>query len=320
MQIILIKSFTNKPWRSPETYQLIEESLREKWPVETINTNNPQNLYLFLEALKRGYAGDFFIFNIAEYLDEDNKETFLPGLLDKWEMPHLGSSSDVVLIGLNKEKTKKILNKNNIPTPRFFISHEGNLDVKTQAEKIGYPLFVKPVGEGGHIGISDDSIVYDLNSLLAKIQKIETELNQPALIEEYITGDEMREFSVGIIDGETRLFTPVEIDYKSMDLDIPILSYEAAAKDLERIKLVEESNIREKIIDLAQKTFTAVGACDYSRVDIRMNHTGCYVLEINIMPGLGPHSFLPEAAKSIHGLSFKQLIQKLAKESLRRIN
>ena len=63
---------------------------------------------------------------------------------------------------------------------------------------------------------------------------------------------------------------------------------------------VQDGKIRDKIIDLAERTFVAVGARDYSRVDIRMNASGYYVLEINVMPGLGPHSFLPEAAKEIY--------------------
>jgi hypothetical protein len=35
------------------------------------------------------------------------------------------------------------------------------------------------------------------------------------------------------------------------------------------------------------------------------------------MPGLGPHSFLPEAAKAIHALEYNQLIQKLAEDSMK---
>ena len=142
--------------------------------------------------------------------------------------------------------------------------------------------------------------------------------NQAALVEEYITGKGMREFSVGITDGETRLFTPIEIDYESMDVQKAILSYEAAQKDLERTKLVQDGRIRDEIIDLSKRTSVAAGARDYSRVNLRMNHTGCYVLEINIMPGLGPHSFLPEAAKDIYALEYNQLIQNLAKDSMRR--
>ena len=73
-----------------------------------------------------------------------------------------------------------------------------------------------------------------------------------------------------------------------------------------------------RIIDLSIKTFTTVGAQDYSRVDLRMNKSGCYVLEINIMPGLGPNSFLPEAAKEIHNIDYPLLIHRLVEDSMQR--
>ena len=128
----------------------------------------------------------------------------------------------------------------------------------------------------------------------------------------------MREFSVGIIEGATKLFTPIEIDYEAMHVETDILSYEAAQMDLERTKPIRDSLILDEIIDLSERTFAAVGACDYSRVDLRMNHTGCYVMEINIMPGLGPYSFLPEAVKDIYAIEYDQLIQKLAEDSIQR--
>ena len=103
-----------------------------------------------------------------------------------------------------------------------------------------------------------------------------------------------------------------------MNVKEKILTYEAAQKDLERIKPVKDKETRDKIIDLSKRTFAAVGAHDYSRVDLRMDHRYCYVLEINIMPGLGPYSFLPEAAKDVHGLEYHQLIQKLAENSMMR--
>jgi D-alanine-D-alanine ligase-like ATP-grasp enzyme len=49
-----------------------------------------------------------------------------------------------------------------------------------------------------------------------------------------------------------------------------------------------------------------------------MNATAAYVLEINLMPGLGPHSFLPEAALDIHGLDYPHLVQKLAESAMAR--
>ena len=318
MKIVLIRSYTEKPWRSPETYQLIEDSLRGKWRVKSINTKNPETLYSYLTKLKRECGESIFVFNIAEYLDEKNKAGFLPALLEEWKVPHLGSSAEVIAIGLDKARTKKLLNEKRILTPRYFVANRDDSDIKYRAERIGYPLIVKPMREGGHIGIGEESIVYDDASLEKAVNRILDTYNQPALVEEYIIGKEMREFSVGIIDSEPRLFTPIEIDYESMDVKKAILSYEAVQKDLERTKLVQDEKIRDEIIDLSKRTFVAVGARDYSRVDLRMNHNGYYVLEINIMPGLGPHSFLPEAAKDIYALEYDQLIQKLAEDSMQR--
>lgn len=320
MEIALIESFTEKPWRSPETYQLIEDSLKEKWPVSTIHTLDPDYLHDSLLKMAHKSHENLFVFNIGEYLDEENKTDFLPALLDKWNIPHLGSSAEAVATGLDKAKTKQLLDENNIPTPGFFVVNQNDAENEDIAERIGYPFIVKPVKEGGHIGITNDSIVYDYPSLTEAIDRILVDLNEPALVEEYITGEGMREFSVGIIDGETRLFTPIEIDYAAMSVKVDILSYEAAQDDLERIKLVQDENVQQEVIDLAERTFDAIGASDYSRVDIRANHTGSYVLEINVMPGLGPVSFLPQAAKDIHGLAYSELIQKLTADSIERIN
>ena len=318
MEIALIKSYSEKPWRSPETFKLIENSLKEKWHVTSIKTKDPEILYSSLTRLKRENEEGIFAFNIAEYLDEENKAGFLPALLQEWKIPHLGSSAEAISIGLDKARTKDLLIEKQIPTPRYFVANREDSDIKYHAARIGFPLFVKPIGEGGHIGIGEDSVVSDDDSLDMAVNRVFDTYNQPALVEEFITLKGMREFSVGILEGETTLFTPIEVDYESMDGFKGILTYELAQKDLERTKLLADEKICDQIIDLSKRAFIAVGARDYSRVDLRMNHTGCYVLEINIMPGLGLHSFLPEAAKDIHTLEYAQLIQKLASDSIQR--
>ncbi|MEN8242870.1 MAG: ATP-grasp domain-containing protein [Chloroflexota bacterium] len=318
LEIILIESYTRKPWRSLETYQLIEQSLKEEWRVHSINAFKRLDLTSNINKLRLERRKKLFVFNIAEYLDEENKVGFLPGILDEIGLPHLGSSGETVEIGLDKAATKKLLSDQGIPTPRFFVVKDKTFQTSAEAKKIGFPLIVKPVNEGGHIGIREDSVVYDEIALNKIIQRIHEEHDQPALVEEFITGPEMRECSVGIIDGETRLFTPIEIDYEAMAANKEILSYESAQQDLEKTKLVQEGKLRKKMIDLAERTFEILGAKDYSRVDLRMNGLDCYVLEINIMPGLGPKSFLPQAAKEIYGLEYAELIQMMVKHSMGR--
>lgn len=318
MEIVLIKSYTQKPWRSRETFQLIENSLEEKWRVHSINTQDPGMLNQFIRELRSENEEKVFVFNIAEYLDEENKSGFVPALLDEIGVPHLGSSRGTIEIGLDKAAAKRLMSENGIPTPRYFVLDDEKADFSAAVKEIGFPLIVKPVREGGHIGIRDDSIVTDQAGLKKITRRVFEEHHQPALVEEFLTGEEMREFSVGIIDGEPRLFTPIEIDYQAMEVGQKILSYETAQQDLERTKLVRAEELRDQIIDLAARTFDLIGAKDYSRVDLRMNQTGCYVLEINLMPGLGPLSFLPQAAEEIYRLGYHQLIQKLVENSIFR--
>lgn len=83
-----------------------------------------------------------------------------------------------------------------------------------------------------------------------------------------------------------------------MSVKRKILGYEATDEDLERTELIQEEKKRDEIIDLPERTYVTVNACYYSRVDKRMKRTGYYVSEIYIMPGLGPHSFLPEVCRS----------------------
>jgi len=52
MQIALIKSFTDKPWRSPETYERIEKELSARWKLSSIETKDPSELKLFWTACR----------------------------------------------------------------------------------------------------------------------------------------------------------------------------------------------------------------------------------------------------------------------------
>jgi len=318
MKVALIKSFTDKPWRSEQTFQRVEDSLREKWPVTVIHVEDQKSLEEQLQSLKDQDGDQLFVFNIAEYLDEDNKAGFLPAMLDEWGMAHLGSSAGAIRVGLDKVQTKQKLLDWQIPTPAFCVAEQVDRELKEQAEKIGYPLFVKPAMEGGHIGINDDSIARNESQLNQAVERIAGQHKQAALVEQFISGESMREFSVGVVDAGERLYAPVEIDYEAMNVSNAILSHEVAVNDLEKIKLVEDHRLYEQLSNLAERTFIALDARDYSRVDIRIDQTDSYVLEINMMPGLGPHSFLPDALEKIYSLPYNRFIQQLTAASMKR--
>jgi D-alanine-D-alanine ligase len=315
--IVVIKSLARKPWRNRRTYRLIETSLQRRWKnVRSVLAANEEELHARLSA--EGTPRGTFVFNVAEYLDEKRKRGFIPGLLDSWGFPHLGSSAATVLTGLDKGLTKEILVRKGVPTPPFFVSEPRDLEMRERGARIGYPLLVKPLREGGRAGIRKDSVVYGPESLEKAVLRVSLTYRQPALVEQYVEGGDMREFTVGVIGSRRRVHLPIEIDWERMNVSPRVLSCESARKDLERVKLVEDGSTTWALADLADRAFDAVGAFDFARVDIRARGKQLLVLEINIMPGLGAHGFLSLAAKDLFGFDHDELICMIARESIKR--
>ncbi len=316
MEVVLIKSYTNKAWRSPDTYQRIEASLREKWQVHVLAETDAGILRDKLKKLQQEKGSQLFVFNIAEYVDEEAHTGFIPAMLEELGLPHLGSNAPAIRVGLDKAAAKELFLQHDVPTPDFFVVEQDLQEILEIDEPLEYPMIVKPLHEGGHIGIDEDSIVYDEQHLEQAVERVLGEYTQPAIVETYIDTNGMREFSVGVLEGDPNIYVPIEIDFDAIGGGEEILSYDLAQNDLEEIKLVADTPTRQKINRLAGDAFEAVGARDYSRVDIRMNRTGYYVLEINTMPGLGPHSFLPQAAQDILDQDYAHFIQKLTERSI----
>ena len=315
MEIVLIKVYSENPRRSRGTYQLIENCLKEKWRVHSINTNDPMSLFGFIRRLQWEKRKKLFVFNIAEFLDEDTKSCFLPSFLDEMNIPYLGASEKSVTMRFDRSETRRLLIENGIPTPRYFVLGNQQSEKSFDVKNVGFPLIVKIVWEGGQFGIREDSIVHDDIGLNKVIHRVFEEQNQPVLVEEIITGEDVREFSVGIIDGQTRLFMPKEIIHKSIGLEKNSQGFGISRKEA---VLINEGSINDEITRLAKLSFDSVGVKDYGKVNIRMNEFGYFVLDINFMPGLAPDSLLPKAANQIYGLEYPQFVRKLVDNSISR--
>jgi len=206
-------------------------------------------------------------------------------------IPYAGSGLD--LTSLDKATRKKILVYHGIPTAPFFVVASGAragaglvplsalADGWQPPQSLSYPLFVKPIRGRGSSGISDESIVEDVQSLRRQCERIITRLGQGALVETYIPG---REVTVGIIGDPPRVLTPLEIEYNQAltntcehKMDNEIMHCPAR---------FEESNL-ERFKAVALSAFRALGARDYGRVDMMVDSEGRpWVLELNTFAGL----------------------------------
>src|SRR4030042_2491773 len=134
------------------------------------------------------------VFNISEGLSGRNRESQVPILLEMADIPFVGADALTLGVTLDKVMAKKIFMAEGIPTPKFF-------EVKTtealmHTNHFKFPLIVKPRFEGSSKGLTDDSRVENLENLRKQVEYVTTTYKQPALIEEFISG---QEFTVAIV-------------------------------------------------------------------------------------------------------------------------
>ncbi len=163
------------------------------------------------------------VFNIAEGLRGESRESQLPALLEMLGIPYTGSGPLTLAIALDKGTTHRVLHSSKIPSPSFQVFSNAQKSLSRQLE---FPLVVKPIGEGSSKGIWNDSLVRDDKNLRRKITQIIDTYHQSAIVEEFLPG---REFTVGVIgNDEPRVLPIVEILLDKLPAGAnPLYGYEA---------------------------------------------------------------------------------------------
>ncbi len=193
-------SLTNKEaqvyaeFDSPETIGGIQEAI-EKGGHKVYRIEANERAYSKLKKLKRGGLIDL-VFNIAEGIHGEARESQIPAMLEMLQIPYTGSGPLNLAITLDKARTKEILSYYKIHTPEFIVFRKGDM---IKSLKFDYPMIVKPLSEGSSKGIRDNSVVNNKTQLERIVKGVIQEFNQPVIVEELLEG---REFTVGIIEAD----------------------------------------------------------------------------------------------------------------------
>ena len=257
------------------------------------------------------------VFNISEGHYGRNRESQVPAILDLYRVPFAGADALTLGITLDKVVAKKCFIADGIPTARYFKATRE--DDVCALNTIGFPLFVKTLHEGTSKGITQNSRVEDFEQLKEQVNHINMNYKQPALVEEFIKG---QEFTVGVIGNNPPMAMPV-VQYAiggKTALGNEFYSYRHVAE-----KLVEyicpasiSARLARDLQDAAVRAYKSVDCRDFGRVDFRVDDQGkIYVLEINPLPNLSPDDVFVLFGKAV-GLSYNQIINKILDEALMR--
>ncbi|HBC77276.1 MAG TPA: D-alanine--D-alanine ligase [Bacteroidales bacterium] len=269
------------------------------------------NCFQLIDALSSGKRWDL-VFNIAEGLYGDGRESVVPAILDQYKIPYVFSGPVIMGISLNKHLTRLIVSAAGVAvSPGMLISEMKDIE----RCNLVYPLFIKPVSEGTGKGITEKSLVHSESELREMVEYLLTRFNQPALVEEYLPG---REFTVGVIGSgdDARAIGGMEIECKDN------LPYSVEYKENYQVFCKYTplpSEFSDECKAVALSVWKALGGVDAGRVDVKADRNGriCF-MEVNPLAGLHPvHSDLP-ILSNMSGIHYQSLIEMIMHSAIKR--
>ena len=267
----------------------------------------------------------YVVFNENEITKNSKEKIWISEYFDNAGINYTGSGKEAIELEFSKDAAKRKVAEFGIDTAPYFIAKPGMY--KTADElPVSFPLFIKPLREGDGKGIGNDSIVYNFESYQNKVQSIHTLFKQSALVEKYLSG---REYTVSILgldfNNEPKAL-PVEITFSDKNIYSKILGDETKKENNEIVKAIENEDIFDSVVSIAKRSFIALGARDYGRIDIIMDENDCpYFLEANLVPGMTQRpndidcSYFPRACFINNHITYQETVQEIAEIAFNRL-
>ncbi|MFE2936587.1 D-alanine--D-alanine ligase [Streptomyces sp. NPDC059278] len=226
----------------------------------------------------------------------------LQGLLETLGIPYTGSGVLASSVGMDKLAAKRLVHGRVHTAFDQHIDRSAPIDdqVHTIERQHSYPVIVKPVSEGGSIGLAFAKDQKELTAALTAADET-TQL----MVERYVEGVSV---SVGVLEDEHGLvaLTPLETH-----TDDGLYSYEAKRSPgattyhcPARLSQRALDRLRQDAIDAHR----ALGCSGYSRHDFIVTPEESTVwLEVNTLPGLSTEGNLARMAAA-DGISYERLV------------
>ncbi|HPI98911.1 MAG TPA: ATP-grasp domain-containing protein [Synergistales bacterium] len=263
-----------------------------------------------------------FVLNIAEGKGSlRSREAQVPCILESLGIPYSGSDGVSLSLTLDKFLTLKVLSASGVSVPAFRqFSCEEDLQFCRLLFEHNPAYIVKPRWEGSSKGIFPDSVVHGPEDMEAKIRRIWKRYREPALVEEFLPGDEI---TVGIMgNGHPRVLGMMRI--------CPVIPSEKFLYSIDHKREWEQlirydgpevlsSSLREVLSAEACRTFKALELRDLARIDFRIDREGQRrVIDVNPLPGLSPKYSDIVIMYRLNGGSYPDIIRGLLRESFTR--
>jgi D-alanine-D-alanine ligase len=239
----------------------------------------------------------------------DGEDGTVQELLEALAIPYTGSGVSACIRCADKVIAKHHMLDAGIPTPDFFAFNEtafkelGAADaLPAIEERLGFPLVVKPAGQGSALGIKFAAASKDVPGALVAAFSY----GDKVLLERHVRG---RDLAVSVLDGEA---LPV---VEAVPTEEEFYDFEARY-EIGRTQFVCPAALPDAVTaraqELALRVWEVLGCGGFARIDLMLSTGGdeLTVLEANAIPGMTDTSLLPMAADAA-GIGFDALIQRI---------
>jgi D-alanine---(R)-lactate ligase len=234
----------------------------------------------------------------------------MQGLLELSGIPYAGCDVQSSALCMDKSLTYMVARAAGVATPRFWTV---TADERIAADRLAYPVFVKPARSGSSFGVSRASRADELPGALEVARRYDSKV----LIEEAVAGSEVGCAVLGnngdLLAGEVDQIALSHGFFRIHQEDEPERGSENSTITVPA-DIPDET--RARVQETAKAVYRALGCRGLSRVDMFLRADGQVVLnEVNTLPGLTSYSRYPRMMAAA-GLPLADVIDRMVSLAL----
>jgi len=248
---------------------------------------------------------DDFVLNFDFGYNSRIRNMSVPAFCENYKIKYFNPDPYVQVLCQDKFMTEKFAENFGIKVPKSLLVFAYSYTKEILAN-FEYPIIIKPNYESESIGITQNSIVENIEQADMALKQLMKDFDG-ILVEEYIEG---REVAITILENKGELF------FEEVELIFPEYSefkYQAYTSEIKQkigVEIEKSCYLSDKDIINLKQLYKNLSPNKLIRVDGRIKNAEFYLIEINANPGLYPKSVVPKTF-NINGYTYDEMIQTL---------
>lgn len=245
------------------------------------------------------------------------RKIVVPAICQLYNLPLLGSTAYGMTVARHKYHTNRLLAGCGIRVPSSILAYEGRDLRDEELIRLTLPAIVKPNHESDSLGIDEEAVCGDFEAIKKRIRYVHSKFKQPAIIEDFIGGEEWKIAVIGNRPSVKALGCAGTMK-KGHKMSGSLQTRQDVIADTLSYYVPSPGSAVKEAMECAIKVHEILGLRDYSRCDFRLDECGLpFCMEISTHPDIDSGcSFVAAAMQSIS--SYQGVIEEIVRVAMAR--